>query len=232
MGRNAEKGIYVLFLFSHSIVSSSLRPHGLQHARLPVLHHFPDFAQTYVHWVNNAIQPSHPLSPPCPPALNLSQHQGLFQWVDSSHQVAKVLEFQLQRLYLCLYLYTIYTCIYFLYTSFSISLPPSLFLFFLPFFLFPSFFCSIVYRVIYYEKKIAHLMMETEKCYKLKGLRMGDTSAVSPLPSPRTGDDARLSSTVRQREREHPFLLLPPSIFPSSRVFSNESALRIRWPKY
>ena len=58
-------------------------------------------------------------------------------------------------------------------------------------------------------------MMETEKCYKLKGLRMGDTSAVSPLPSPRTGDDARPSSTVRQREREHPFLLLPPRFFSS-----------------
>ena len=58
----------------------------------PVLHYLPEFAQTYVHWVGNAIQPSHPLSPSPPPALNLSQHQGLFQWVDSSSQVAKVLE--------------------------------------------------------------------------------------------------------------------------------------------
>ena len=61
----------------------------------PVLHHLPEFAQTHVHWVNGAIQPSHPLSSPFPPALNLSQHQGLFQWVGSSHQVAKVLEFHL-----------------------------------------------------------------------------------------------------------------------------------------
>ena len=64
---------------------------------LPVLHYFPEFAWTYVHWVSDAIQPSHPLSSPSPPALNLSQHQGLFQWVGSSHQVAKVLKLQLQR---------------------------------------------------------------------------------------------------------------------------------------
>ena len=54
------------------------------------------FTQTHVHWVSDAIQPSPPLSSPSPPALNLSQHQGLFKWVSSSHQVAKVLEFQLQ----------------------------------------------------------------------------------------------------------------------------------------
>ena len=57
-----------------------------------ILHCLPKFAQTHVHWVGDAIQPSHPLSSPFPPAFNLSQHQGLFQWVSSSHQVAKVLE--------------------------------------------------------------------------------------------------------------------------------------------
>ena len=51
----------------------------------PVLHHFLEFAQTHVHWFCDAIQPSHPLSPPSPPAFNLYQHQGLFQWVDSFH---------------------------------------------------------------------------------------------------------------------------------------------------
>ena len=56
-----------------------------------------EFAQTHVHWVNDAIQPSHPLSSPSPPAFSLYQHQGLFQRVDSSHQVAKVLELQLQH---------------------------------------------------------------------------------------------------------------------------------------
>ena len=64
---------------------------------LPVHHQLPELAQTHVHWVSDAIQPSHPLSSPYPPALNLSQHQGLFQWVSSSHQVTKVLEFQLQH---------------------------------------------------------------------------------------------------------------------------------------
>ena len=82
----------LLWLFSRSVVSDSLRPHRLQHARLPVLHHLPEFAQTHVHWVNDAIQPSHPLSSPSPPAHDLSQHQSLFQWVGSSHQVVKVLE--------------------------------------------------------------------------------------------------------------------------------------------
>ena len=62
----------------------------------PVLHHLPEFAQSHVHWVDDAIQPSHPLLSPSPPALNLSQHQGLFQWVGSSHQVARVLELQHQ----------------------------------------------------------------------------------------------------------------------------------------
>ena len=62
---------------------------------LPVHHQPPEFTQTHVHRVSDAIQPSHPLSSPSPPALNLSQHQSLFQWVNSSHEVAKVLEFQL-----------------------------------------------------------------------------------------------------------------------------------------
>ena len=63
---------------------------------LPVHHQLPEFTQTCVHRVSDAIQPSHPLSSPSPPAPNPSQHQGLFQWVNSSHEVAKVLEFQLQ----------------------------------------------------------------------------------------------------------------------------------------
>ena len=74
----------LLLLLSHSVMSNSLRPHGLQHSRLP--------CQTHVHWVSDAIQPSCLLLSPSPPAINLSQHQGLFQWVGSSHQVARVLE--------------------------------------------------------------------------------------------------------------------------------------------
>ena len=64
---------------------------------LPAHHQLPEFIQTHAHQVGDAIQPSHPLSPPSPPAPNPSQHQGLFQWVSSFHQVAKVLEFQLQH---------------------------------------------------------------------------------------------------------------------------------------
>ena len=64
---------------------------------LPVHHKLPEFTQTHVHRVGDAIQPSHPLSSPCPPAPNPSQHQGLLQQDNSSHEVAKVLEFQLQH---------------------------------------------------------------------------------------------------------------------------------------
>ena len=64
---------------------------------LPVHHQLRESTQSHVHWVGDAIQPSHPLSSPSPPALSLSQHQGLFKWISSSHQVAKVLEFELQH---------------------------------------------------------------------------------------------------------------------------------------
>ena len=64
---------------------------------LPVYHQLLESTQTHVHCVSDTIQPSHPLSSSSPPALNLSQHQGLFKWLSSPHQVAKVLEFQLQH---------------------------------------------------------------------------------------------------------------------------------------
>ena len=64
---------------------------------LPVYHQLPESIQTHVHWVSDAIQPSHPLSSTFPPALNLSQHQGLLKLVNSSHEVAKVWEFQPQH---------------------------------------------------------------------------------------------------------------------------------------
>ena len=63
----------------------------------PVHHQLLEFTQTHIHRVDDAIQPSHPLSSPSPPAPNPSQHQGLFQWVNSSHEMTKVLEFQLQH---------------------------------------------------------------------------------------------------------------------------------------
>ena len=64
---------------------------------LPIHHQLPEFTQTHVHWVGDGIQPSYPLSYPSPLTFNLSQHQGLFKWVNSLHQVPKVLEFQLQH---------------------------------------------------------------------------------------------------------------------------------------
>ena len=89
---------------------------------LPVHHQLPECTQTHVRWVRDAIQPSHPLSSPSPLALNLAQHQGLFQWVSSSHQVAKILELQLQHqsfqwtprtdpLYFFLFNFTLQYCI-------------------------------------------------------------------------------------------------------------------------
>ena len=83
---------------SRSVVSDSLRPHESQPPGLPAHHQLPEFTETHVHRVSDAIQPSHPLSSPSPPAPNPSQCQSLFQWVNSSHEVAKVLEFQLLHL--------------------------------------------------------------------------------------------------------------------------------------
>ena len=82
--------------FSRSVMSNSLWPHELQHARPPCHHQLPELAQIHVHQVCDAIQPSHPLTSSSP-AFNLSQHQGHFKWITSSHQVAQVLEFQLQH---------------------------------------------------------------------------------------------------------------------------------------
>ena len=86
-------------LFSPSVVSNSLWPMNCSTPDFPVHHQLPEFSQTNVHPVSDAIQPSHPLLSPSPPTFNLSQHQDFFQWVSSSYQVAKVLEFQLQYQY-------------------------------------------------------------------------------------------------------------------------------------
>ena len=89
----------ILIQFS-SVTQSCLtlcNPMDRSTTHFPVHHQLPEFTQTHVHWVSDAIQSHHPLSSPSPPAFNHSQHQGLFKWVSSSHQVAKVLEFQLQH---------------------------------------------------------------------------------------------------------------------------------------
>ena len=83
-------------LFNRSVISNC-DPMDCSMPGLPVLHHLLELAETHVYQVSDAIQPSHPLPSPSPSAFSLSQHQGLFQRVSSSHQAAKVLEFQLQH---------------------------------------------------------------------------------------------------------------------------------------
>ena len=83
--------------FSRSVTSDFGNTMDCRKPGFPVHHQLPELTKTHVHHISDAIQPSHPLSSPSPPAFNLSQHQGLFHWVGSSHQVAKVLQFQLQH---------------------------------------------------------------------------------------------------------------------------------------
>ena len=87
---------YVVYLSQFSSVAQSYLtlcdPMNCSMPGLLVHHQLPEFIQTHAHRINDAIQPSHPLPSPSPPALNPSQHQGLFQWVNSSHEVAKVLD--------------------------------------------------------------------------------------------------------------------------------------------
>ena len=89
--------IYIFVVQSLSHVLTLCNPMDCSTAGFPVLHYLLELAQTHVHCVSDAIQPSHPLSAPSPPAFRLSQHQGLFQWVSSLHQIAKVLELQFQH---------------------------------------------------------------------------------------------------------------------------------------
>ena len=91
--------IYTMIQFSKVAQScpTLCNPMNRSTPGLPIHHKLPESTQTHAHRVGDAIQPSHPLLSPPPPAPNLSQHQGLFQWVNSSHEVAKVLELQLQH---------------------------------------------------------------------------------------------------------------------------------------
>ena len=88
-----KRGVFFFCLFVQLLSCVRLcHPMGCSKPGFPVIHCLPEFVQTHVHWVDDTIQPSLPLSsPPSPPALNVSQHQGLFQWIGSLHQVAKVI---------------------------------------------------------------------------------------------------------------------------------------------
>ena len=105
--------LFTLYSVQFSSVSQSCTtlcdPMECSTPGLPVHYQLPESTQTPVHWVGDAIQPSHPLSSPFPPTLNLSQHQGLFKWVSSLHQMAKVFEFYL----------------FFFFSSFSFNINPS-----------------------------------------------------------------------------------------------------------
>ena len=94
-------GCFILVILQFSSVTQSCptlcKPMDCSMPGFPVHHKLRELVQTHVHGVDDATQPSHPLSPSSPPAFNLFQHQDLFQWVSSSHQVAKVLQFQLQH---------------------------------------------------------------------------------------------------------------------------------------
>ena len=94
LGLPDSKSLSVVF---QSPVTSLCESMNCSMPGFPVLHHLLELIQTQVHWVSDAILPTHPLSSPSPPAFNLSQNQGLFWWVSSLHQVAKGLEFQLQH---------------------------------------------------------------------------------------------------------------------------------------
>ena len=94
--RNVDRLKQIYSVQFSSVAQSCLilcNPMNCSTPGLPVHHQLPESTQTHVHWVSDAIQPSHPLLSPSPPALNLSQHQGLFKWVSSWHQVAKALSF-------------------------------------------------------------------------------------------------------------------------------------------
>ena len=92
-----ENLLNITVQFSHSVVSNYLWPMDCSTPGYPVHHQLLEFAQTHVHQVSDAIQPSHSLSSPSLPAFNLSQQQGVFKLISSSHQVAKVLKLQLQH---------------------------------------------------------------------------------------------------------------------------------------
>ena len=150
---------------------------------LPVHHHLPEFTQTHIRRVSDAIQPYHPLSSPSSPAFNLSQHQGLFKWVSSSHQVTKISEFQLQH------------------QSFQWTVQ----------------FSSVAQSY-------------PTLCYPMNGSTPG-LPVYHQLPEFTEIHVHQVSDAIQPSHPRHPLLLLPP-IPPSIKVFSNESTLHMRWPKY
>ena len=202
----------------------------------PVLHYLPELAQTHVHWVSDAIQPPHPLSPPSPPVFNLSQHQGFFP-VISSHQVVKVLELQFQHKSF----QWIFRIVSLRIDGFDLLVVQ-----------------GTLKKLLHHHNSKTSVLQSSAffiywvltACQELfKALQFSSvTQSCQLFVTPWTAaHQASLSITNSQSllkfmsiESVMPSnhlilccpLLLPPSVFPNIRVFSNESVLCIRWPKY
>ena len=200
---------------------------------LPVYHQLPEFTQTHVHCVSEATQPSHSLPTPSPPTFNLSQHQALFKWVNSSHQVSKVLEFHLNispsNGYSGLISFRMdwFDLLAVQGTLQSLlqhhSSKPSIL------------WCSAIFIV-----QLSHLSVQFSSFQSLSRVWLfatpWTTARQTSLPITISRISLRLMSIESVMPSGHlilcrPLLLLPPSP-PSIRVFSNESTLCIRWPKY
>ena len=200
---NRNKILLKYIQFRCSVVSDSLWLQGLQQARLPYRHQLLDIAQTHVHPVSDAIQPPHPLLSPSPPASSLSQHQGLFKWVSSSYQVAKVLEFQLQQHPLNEYSRLIYSRINWL-DLFSIQ--------------------GTLKKLQHNSsvQSLSHVWLFVTPWTAACQASLSITNSRSSLKLTSIGSVMSSSHLILC----HLLLLLPP-IPPSIRVFSNESTLRM-----
>ena len=223
-------------------------PMNLSMPGLPVHHQCPESTQTHVHCVSYAIQPSHPLSSPSPPAVSLSQHQGLFKWVISLHQVAKILEFQLQHqahqwtsgLISFRMNWLDFLAVQGLSRVFSNTTVQK-----------HQFFGGQLKTIALtkwtFVGKVMSLLFTMLSSVQFRSVQLSH-SVVSDSATPWIAAHQASLSITNSRSLLKPMsielvmpsnhlilchhLLLLPSIFPRIRVFSNESALCIRWPKY
>ena len=199
----------ILYCCSVTKSSPTLRnPMNCSTPGFSVLYYVLKFTQTHVHWVGDAIQPSHPLWPPSPPALNLSQHQVLFQWVGSLHQVAKVLAHQsFQWIFRIDFLW-----------DWLIVVQGTL---------------KSLFQ--HHSSKASTLQCSAFLMVQLF-MTPGTAACQTSLSFTISQSLLKLMSVVSMMLSNHLFLccllLLLPLIFPSIMVFSNQLALCIRWWKY
>ena len=209
----------------------------------PVHHWLPTLVQTHVHWIGDAIQPSHPLSSPSHPVFNLSQHQGLFQWVSSLHQVAKVLELQLQHQSFQWIFRIAFFENWVVQSPFSPrdsqeSFPTPQFKSINSLAL--SFLYSPTFTPIHDYWKNGSFDSVSQSVQSLSHVSLFATpwtaAHQASLSLTKSGSLPKLMSIESVMPPNLLILccplLLPPSIFLSIRVFSNEWVLLMRWPKY